>query len=511
MCDTPPQSSTKDNEETEVERSHSVSPQRSISWYYSTLYPGYKKRKQEFRDLFSPVCSEERFVVDYSCALHKDILHQGRLYLTTKSIAFYSYILGWENKIQVPWEDVKSMSKEKIALFIPNAIQIITKDDKMFFASFVDRDSSFLMIQRLWQAKENESPIPDKELDSIIACEYGEDEKIVEKADQSENDNNDEDEEKPQSQEDFPVEDDDRLNNWLNEVDESKTIPVCDRLVPHSASSLFSLIYSNSDFYFSFQKERGTTELEIGEWEGEGDSSKIREVRYNMSMNIPVGPRNCEVKETQQLKSSSSEETMFCVETKAKSSGVPYADAFTVVTNSCLLETVEGKSRLIARAEIRFEKDLWGFLKEKIESNALNGLKSHYKELVEALETFDEDNPLTPGCVEKHFLPPTDEVADTQEPSLWQQHPHILIFLIFSILLSFFSMYTLYRVNSKFPEASHELPESLSIYLDRILRYQRFNNKMKAMLLEAMASLEQTRNVLDQMAQLLDELEKDQL
>ena len=30
---------------------------------------------------------------------------------------------------------------------------------------------------------------------------------------------------------------------------------------------MYSLLYSNSNFYFNFQKDRGSTELDIGDWE----------------------------------------------------------------------------------------------------------------------------------------------------------------------------------------------------------------------------------------------------
>ena len=57
---------------------------------------------------------------------------------------------------------------------------------------------------------------------------------------------------------------------------------------------------------------------------------------------------------------------VYCIETAAENSGVPYADSFTVVTNGCLLAIGEGQARFIAKAEITFKKDLWSFLKDKI-------------------------------------------------------------------------------------------------------------------------------------------------
>ena len=113
-------------------------------------------------------------MVDYSCAYHRDILHQGRLYVTTSTACFYSYIFGWENKLVVKWSEVTAITKEKTAIFIPNAIQISTAENKFFFASFVDRDSSYQMLVRLWQAVTADQPLSEEDIAQVVACEYGE-------------------------------------------------------------------------------------------------------------------------------------------------------------------------------------------------------------------------------------------------------------------------------------------------------------------------------------------------
>ncbi|MEQ2267208.1 Protein Aster-A, partial [Xenotaenia resolanae] len=53
--------------------------------------------------------------------------------------------------ITIQLKDVTSMTKEKTAKLIPNAIQISTENDKHFFTSFGARERSFMMIFRLWQ------------------------------------------------------------------------------------------------------------------------------------------------------------------------------------------------------------------------------------------------------------------------------------------------------------------------------------------------------------------------
>ncbi|KAK2153569.1 hypothetical protein LSH36_292g01000, partial [Paralvinella palmiformis] len=60
------------------------------------LSPTYKSRSEDFKRIFKDIPSDERLIVDYSCALQKDILIHGRLYITQNSICFYANIFRWE-------------------------------------------------------------------------------------------------------------------------------------------------------------------------------------------------------------------------------------------------------------------------------------------------------------------------------------------------------------------------------------------------------------------------------
>eukprot|EP00090_Calanus_glacialis_P002951 TRINITY_DN12152_c0_g1_i1.p1 TRINITY_DN12152_c0_g1~~TRINITY_DN12152_c0_g1_i1.p1 ORF type:complete len:613 (-),score=240.81 TRINITY_DN12152_c0_g1_i1:371-2209(-) len=381
---------------------HSPSPRtpasdkRNKSWYYSSMYPSYKTRRKEFRNLFPMVGTDSRFVVDYSCAYHKDILHQGRMYVTTNSCCFYSYIFGWENKVVVDWSDVTSITKEKTAIFIPNAVQITAKDNKYFFASFVERDSSYMMLFRLWQAALANQLLSDEDIDQIIACEYGEGDEDEEDDSECPDTGDEVDSSSPTTPVPViapiapPSSAQPVLSTWLSTCEGTT---VCDKTFPRPLEQLYRLLYSNDNFYFNFQKERGTTELEIGDWELEDSGRKVREVSYNMALNNPVGPKKCQVKETQTLSQDNIENQIYCIETTADNSGVPYADSFSVVTHSCLVDAGNNTARLVARAEIRFKKDLWGFLKDKIETNAWSGIKSYYSSLSSSLESYSETAP----------------------------------------------------------------------------------------------------------------------
>ncbi|XP_041649099.1 protein Aster-A isoform X3 [Cheilinus undulatus] len=142
------------------------------SWY-NVLSPTYKQRNEDFRKLFKKLPDTERLIVDYSCALQKDILLQGRLYLSENWLCFYSNIFRWETTITILLKDVTSMTKEKTAKLIPNAIQISTDNEKHFFTSFGARDRSFMMIFRLWQNALLEKSLSPKELWHIVHQCYG--------------------------------------------------------------------------------------------------------------------------------------------------------------------------------------------------------------------------------------------------------------------------------------------------------------------------------------------------
>ncbi|XP_051765345.1 protein Aster-B isoform X13 [Ctenopharyngodon idella] len=153
-------------------KSHKRLSKKSQSWY-NVLSPTYKQRNEDFRKLFKQLPDTERLIVDYSCALQRDILLQGRLYLSENWICFYSNIFRWETLLTVRLKDVCSMTKEKTARLIPNAIQLCTDNEKHFFTSFGARDRTYMMMFRLWQNALLEKPLCPKELWHFVHQCYG--------------------------------------------------------------------------------------------------------------------------------------------------------------------------------------------------------------------------------------------------------------------------------------------------------------------------------------------------
>lgn len=108
------------------------------------------KKNKEFHHVFRKIPLNERLIADYSCALSKDILVQGKMYLTPNYICFNSNILGWVTHLMIPLQEVIQIEKKSTAVLFPNGMIIRTLHQKYVFATFISRDTTFLQITRVW-------------------------------------------------------------------------------------------------------------------------------------------------------------------------------------------------------------------------------------------------------------------------------------------------------------------------------------------------------------------------
>ncbi|CAF3538908.1 unnamed protein product [Rotaria sp. Silwood1] len=136
----------------------------------------YRQRNEEFRKVFKDLSNDERLIVDYSCAWQKEILIQGRMYISQNYLCFYANFLKWETSLCLKFKDIVAITREKTAKVIPNAIEIRSnKNEKYFFASFATRDKTYAMIYRIWQSILIDQPISSQQLWNLIHQCYGND------------------------------------------------------------------------------------------------------------------------------------------------------------------------------------------------------------------------------------------------------------------------------------------------------------------------------------------------
>ncbi|KAK5650618.1 hypothetical protein RI129_001647 [Pyrocoelia pectoralis] len=345
----------------------SVEKVKRKSAWYNAFYPTYKSKSEDFKRIFRDVPDDERLVVDYSCAIQKEILVHGRLYASQNFLCFYANIFGWETNVTIRWKDVSAITKEKTALVIPNAIQINTKSEKYFFTSFAARDKTYLMVFRIWQNALLDQPMYNQEMWQWIHQSYGdelgltsddddyvppggEEDKLVapisvenfieectstselvinetmavdEKNDngnqQSLNHHNNfnSDSQLPTDMSDTTESDAEKTGKCVDESDicvpsfiivPPKVIcsathdgkELLNEIITMHIDQLFTLLFTSSKFILDFHAFRRTTDLIQTAWtQNMADNTKSRTVNLTAALNQSVGPKTCQVTETQ--------------------------------------------------------------------------------------------------------------------------------------------------------------------------------------------------------------------
>ncbi|CEP08977.1 hypothetical protein [Parasitella parasitica] len=89
---------------------------------------------------------------NYGCALQKEILLQGRVYISEHHLCFNANIFGWITNLVIAFADIEDIEKKSTAIFIPNAILISTCSSKHFLASFLSRDQAYDQMVEVWKA-----------------------------------------------------------------------------------------------------------------------------------------------------------------------------------------------------------------------------------------------------------------------------------------------------------------------------------------------------------------------
>jgi hypothetical protein len=125
---------------------------------FSNIKFSSEKRNKEFHQLFKKVPKSEVLIDTFSCALSKDILVQGRMFLTKNYICFNSNILGWVTHLVIPLQEVIQIEKRSTAVLFPNGIVIRTLHQRYVFATFLSRDTTFSVIRNVWHQILSDDP-----------------------------------------------------------------------------------------------------------------------------------------------------------------------------------------------------------------------------------------------------------------------------------------------------------------------------------------------------------------
>lgn len=110
-----------------------------------------KKRNRDFHQLFRSIPEDDYLIEDYSCALQREILLAGRIYVSERHICFSSNILGWVTTVIISFDEIVSVEKENTAMVFPNAIAIQTLHARQTFRSLLSREATYELLIGIWR------------------------------------------------------------------------------------------------------------------------------------------------------------------------------------------------------------------------------------------------------------------------------------------------------------------------------------------------------------------------
>ncbi|XP_073200946.1 GRAM domain-containing protein 2B isoform X4 [Lepidochelys kempii] len=131
------------------------------------------KANAHYHKLFLDVPTTEPLKQSFTCALQKEILYQGKLFISENWICFHSKVFGKDTKISIPVLSITLIKKTKTALLVPNALVIATVSDRYIFVSLLSRDTTYKLLKSVCRHLEDisvgNSPNPSSAENSFRA------------------------------------------------------------------------------------------------------------------------------------------------------------------------------------------------------------------------------------------------------------------------------------------------------------------------------------------------------
>ncbi|XP_063689396.1 protein Aster-B-like isoform X8 [Bolinopsis microptera] len=368
-----------------------------------------KSREHDFHKLFKSLPEGETLIQDFSCALLRDILVQGRLYVSQNWFCFYANILGWETLLTIEVSRITSIKKEKTALVINNAISISTNEEKYFFSSFMSRDSAYNHMCGIWRrpvSRELAAEVDGLELEESEHAEDNSDSYISEDDDASSD---------IQQVNSFPHP---ALGIVLSRPSPPNTLAVPSDHGPRATEAIsfneeddtcacvshYDNEHLNQEFDLSIEKLYKSLfndesvvqskmrtllkaeDYEATSWHDSEEGASERTLTYRVPLNANLGPKWAEVIEKQVLTTTSVAAKCYVINCEVTNPNVPYGDKFNIVKRYCLTRGRDNTCKLRLTSDVQYKKGVWGMVKSIIEKNSKEGIKEYCEDLCMCLQ-----------------------------------------------------------------------------------------------------------------------------
>lgn len=407
---------------------------KDSKYRYATI-----KRNVEFHQLFNSLDLTDRLLDDFSCALSREILLQGRAYVSESYLCFNSNLLGWVTNLALKFDDIVKFEKRSTAGLFPNGISIETEDGTVHtFASFLSRDQTYDLMTTVWKGKTGrtnqeqsfESPqashddseslanMTSPRVQSYIMSLDGDDEPTPRGQDDTDQEESGEDEgsnDEPKNGGLLPalgistkpskvakLKPESKYQNLGPDTHASTTakytkfpqeVDLIETRIDAPLGVVFSILFgSNTDFQVEFLKRHDGLEIsEITDFKSSFEDPLLlkREYTYRRQLGYSIGPKStrCEVTETIEHMNLAD---YVVVTTTTQTPDVPLGNAFAVKTRYVFNWDELNTTNLLISLYIEWKGKSW--MKSVIEKLSISGSTTTLNELVKELKEEVEKN-----------------------------------------------------------------------------------------------------------------------
>ncbi|KAF3177669.1 hypothetical protein EYR41_008689 [Orbilia oligospora] len=414
--------------------SDSLTSTPALNGRTATFAPATTRRNRDFHSLFKTVPQEDNLIEDYGCALQKEILLQGRMYVSSGHICFYSNIFGWTTTLVISFDEIVAIERRMTALVIPNGIMIQTLHAKNVFASFISRDSTYDLILGIWRT------IHPNLVDTINGTRLGDKEEgISEGAEEDDEDGSEYDEDDEydslgdESDLDVPSAAETPVVKSVSKKTSTPAVgggvvspapaggvdagaadgvfpgptthaptvcgdeashldrALCDETIAAPLGKVFSAMYGESSLQFLTRLLSEDCKVEnlsipdvkfIENGSADYPGKKSRNFSYVKPLNASIGPKSTKCLITEVVEQEDLEKAVTVV-TYTQTPDVPSGGVFKVLTRTCLMWGDGNGTRIVMNCTVEWSGKSW--IKGPIEKGASDGQISYTKDLLNAL------------------------------------------------------------------------------------------------------------------------------
>lgn len=418
-----------------MEKYFAEKPDKNI--FMKLIHPSYHERNLQFKKIFVDkglIDENDQFLASYSCAYQREILAQGRMFISQFNVCFYANIIGWETTLVIPMKEIKLIKKMKAAFIFPNSIQFERDtNEKYFFASFINRDKSYQVLTTAHQKVMEEGKAMTRE--EVWDMVYNSEEKNPQnhtppeggtpastKTASTENmtnlasassyhngststqisKNGGDNTSQSSTSSSFQDDDSTHISEQIDMDLEEDLVVSCqckdhlprvfmDKEVKVSVEKFYELVFSEGPFLTECNSRNKVDSFVAATWVRDHKGENTRTCAFNVT--VALSPKKIQVNEKQTLSRFPNPRLGFTMNKETQNGGVPYAEDFTVNCQYCVMRTGPTSCRVKVHGGMIYKKNLWGIVKTFVEKGTYSGLEDHFKILSEMFDEYAEKHP----------------------------------------------------------------------------------------------------------------------